>query len=331
MARIVRSGRLLRDFVLRDVEDQAARDPGGDERRAAVGHERQRNALRRHEREDDGEVDRGLDDDHRRRAGGEEGREGVRGAAGGPQAAPGDDAEARSPCRAAPTKPSSSPTIAKMKSVWGNGRKKSFCRLPPRPLPNQPPAPTAISDWIAWKPGAERVGLGVQKRQQARPPVVGREHQGREHREHREGSEEEPARPRAGQPQEHRAEHDVAGRRAEVRLQHDDAGGGQREDERRHERALRDAPPSRSCARAGSASSSTSATLRSSEGCSIVTPSGIHRRAPLIGGRSSAKAAAASAGAVGAVDDPRAARSADSRCGTRRRPRRLRGRARRSA
>ena len=52
----------------------------------------------------------------------------------------------------APTKPSSSPTIAKMKSVCGNGRKKSFCRLPPSPLPNQPPAPTAISDWIAWNP-----------------------------------------------------------------------------------------------------------------------------------------------------------------------------------
>ena len=49
-------------------------------------------------------------------------------------------------------KPSSSPTIAKMKSVCGNGRKKSFCRLPPRPLPNQPPAPTAMSDWMAWKP-----------------------------------------------------------------------------------------------------------------------------------------------------------------------------------
>ena len=42
------------------------------------------------------------------------------------------------------------------------------------------------------------------------------------------------------------------------------------------------------------ASSSTSATFSSSEGCSIVTPRGIQRRAPLIGGRKSANTASAS-------------------------------------
>ena len=68
-----------------------AGDPGRDQRRAAVRHERQRDALGGHERQDDGDVDRRLDDDHRRGAGGEERGEGVGRAAGGAQPAPRDD------------------------------------------------------------------------------------------------------------------------------------------------------------------------------------------------------------------------------------------------
>ena len=39
-----------------------------------------------------------------------------------------------------------------MKSVCGSGRKLIFCcpRMKPRPI--TPPVPTAISDWMIWKP-----------------------------------------------------------------------------------------------------------------------------------------------------------------------------------
>ena len=50
---------------------------------------------------------------------------------------------------ATPTKPSSSPTTAKMKSVCCAGRKASrFCVPCVNPLPNHPPDPIAICDWI---------------------------------------------------------------------------------------------------------------------------------------------------------------------------------------
>ncbi len=49
-----------------------------------------------------------------------------------------------------PTKPSSSPTMAKMKSVCASGRKNSFCRLSPMPTPVAPPAPKLISDSAIW-------------------------------------------------------------------------------------------------------------------------------------------------------------------------------------
>ena len=46
--------------------------------------------------------------------------------------------------------PNSSPIIAKMKSVWGVGRKWFFSILFPKPVPNKPPLPKLISDWFAW-------------------------------------------------------------------------------------------------------------------------------------------------------------------------------------
>jgi len=39
----------------------------------------------------------------------------------------------------APRRPSSSPMMLKMKSVWASGRKNSFCRLSPSPSPKRPP------------------------------------------------------------------------------------------------------------------------------------------------------------------------------------------------
>ncbi len=50
----------------------------------------------------------------------------------------------------APMSPSSSPMMLKMKSVWASGRKKSFCRLSPRPRPKKPPEPIEMSDSATW-------------------------------------------------------------------------------------------------------------------------------------------------------------------------------------
>ena len=50
-----------------------------------------------------------------------------------------------------PMKPSSSPTTAKMKSVWFSGKKFSWLCVPPKsPLPNSMPEPMAILDWMMW-------------------------------------------------------------------------------------------------------------------------------------------------------------------------------------
>ena len=50
-----------------------------------------------------------------------------------------------------PMKPNSSPTTAKMKSVELSGRKSSCDWVPcSQPLPNTPPEPMAISDWMMW-------------------------------------------------------------------------------------------------------------------------------------------------------------------------------------
>src|SRR5215475_10953906 len=52
----------------------------------------------------------------------------------------------------APSRPSSSPMMLKMKSVCASGRKNSFCLLSPSPSPKKPPEPTEISDCATWYP-----------------------------------------------------------------------------------------------------------------------------------------------------------------------------------
>src|SRR6185369_7126765 len=52
----------------------------------------------------------------------------------------------------APTRPSSSPTTAKMKSECANGRNSIFCLPCAKPRPFVPPEPTAINDWTTWNP-----------------------------------------------------------------------------------------------------------------------------------------------------------------------------------
>ena len=46
--------------------------------------------------------------------------------------------------------PSSSPMMAKMKSVCAFGRKFHFARPAPRPTPVKPPLPSAMSDCEIW-------------------------------------------------------------------------------------------------------------------------------------------------------------------------------------
>ena len=51
--------------------------------------------------------------------------------------------------KAAPTKPNSSPRIAKMKSVCCAGKNRSWVWVPCKsPLPNNPPEPMATIDWM---------------------------------------------------------------------------------------------------------------------------------------------------------------------------------------
>ena len=50
----------------------------------------------------------------------------------------------------APIRPSSSPTIAKMKSVSALGMYSHLPRPCPRPTPNQPPDPSAMKPWVVW-------------------------------------------------------------------------------------------------------------------------------------------------------------------------------------
>ena len=47
-------------------------------------------------------------------------------------------------------RPSSSPMMAKTKSVWASGRNPHFARLAPRPVPDTPPEATPMSDWMVW-------------------------------------------------------------------------------------------------------------------------------------------------------------------------------------
>ena len=52
----------------------------------------------------------------------------------------------------APTNPSSSHRMEKMKSFWGSGTNRCFWRLLPSPSPTAPPEPMAYRLWMVWWP-----------------------------------------------------------------------------------------------------------------------------------------------------------------------------------
>src|SRR5581483_7527682 len=56
----------------------------------------------------------------------------------------------RATMRMAPSRPSSSPMMAKMKSVWALGRKPNLARLAPNPTPKMPPLPSPTRLWASW-------------------------------------------------------------------------------------------------------------------------------------------------------------------------------------
>src|SRR3989304_4974581 len=60
----------------------------------------------------------------------------------------------------APAKPVSSPTTANITSVCASGRKKSFCRPSPIPVPSRPPSPKERKDCTIWYPAVEACSQG---------------------------------------------------------------------------------------------------------------------------------------------------------------------------
>ena len=51
-----------------------------------------------------------------------------------------------------------------MKSVWGSGRKRSLLCIPiMKPLPQNPPDPTAMRDWMTLYPAPSGSRMGSRK------------------------------------------------------------------------------------------------------------------------------------------------------------------------
>ena len=71
----------------------------------------------------------------------------------------------------APTSPSSSPMMAKMKSVYGLRQVEELLLGVAQPRPSQPPEPRARKDWMIWKPLPCGSSQGFMERDHAPPPV----------------------------------------------------------------------------------------------------------------------------------------------------------------
>jgi len=64
---------------------------------------------------------------------------------------------------AVPMSPSSSPSTAKIESVYGAGRKPNFSFPAPSPSPNGPPRAKPYSIWIVWNPVPRGLDQGSTK------------------------------------------------------------------------------------------------------------------------------------------------------------------------
>ena len=126
--------------------EQAGGRHGDQQRRAAERDERQRHAGDRQQPDHRPDVDDACTTIHAVMppASSMPNRSGARSARAdaedGERRRTGDDEQARR------RSPSSSPMMAKMKSVWASGRKPHFARLSPRPTPVKPPDAMPTSD-----------------------------------------------------------------------------------------------------------------------------------------------------------------------------------------
>ena len=88
------------------------------------------------------------------------------------------------------------------------------------------------------KAGAERIRFRTEEGEDARATVARRERRDDDER-HRSGAQDqEQLRANPGDPEEHSGEHDVTRGGAEIRLEQDDRGSGERKEERRSDRAI---------------------------------------------------------------------------------------------
>ena len=137
----------------------------------------------------------------------------------------------------APTKPSSSASMVKAKSVCFSGRKLSWAWLPCRnPLPQRPPEPErdlGLDDVVA---GPQRIGLRVEEGEHALALIVveiGPQDRQRRGTQHADGHELPQA--HAGHEQERRAADQERHRCAEIGLHQHQPARHQDQQQRRHQ------------------------------------------------------------------------------------------------
>ena len=157
-----------------DVDQDAGRHHGDDERRTTEGDERQRDAGDRQHAHHRPDVDERL----RRHPGHQPEARAARRSGRATASRPGCPSQMKAPRRArtnrAPTMPSCSPMTEKMKSVCALGRKPHCAWPPPRPAPTRWPDPRPISDCMHLVARARAVGRRVDEREQPGPAVRAR-------------------------------------------------------------------------------------------------------------------------------------------------------------
>ena len=160
-----------RSFLRGDVEEDAGGSQGDDEGRAAEGHEGQRDAGHGQYADDRAHVDDGLAGDPGRDPDGQQAAEPVGGAGRRLGSRTRRGRRTSRGASTAPTKPSSSPTTEKMKSVWALGRIPHFSAATAQSEAEEvarPQADERLPDLVA---RARAVGTRVEEGQDAVAPV----------------------------------------------------------------------------------------------------------------------------------------------------------------
>lgn len=219
--------RLRLAAVLADVQEHAGGGEGGDQRGAAITDERQRNALGGHQADDHAEVDERLDGDHGGDAGGQQLPERIRRAPRHTHAPRHEQREQQHQRHGA-----DQPQL-----LAGDGEDEIGVRLGQKeqllpPVHQAQPGQTATAHGDQRLDDLEADALGVrpgmQKRQNALPPVGHAEHRPVQHRRRRQRAQGEIPPAQAGDVEHHRRDHGQRDGGSEVGLQQDqDAEQGQ--------------------------------------------------------------------------------------------------------